>query len=1824
MANNRDVKLTISAKDDASAIIKKVTEALAKYGSGQDEVSRKIAPIGEKFRRLSDEVTGLQRSMTKAKGQVALTSQFNILTGALAKASDEYRKSSAAIEENSAALAASKASVESVTAARNKTREVLREEKAELAAATSAITRNTKGMKEAKDAVAKYGTEIAQKQEALSKYTANLSRASEAQAKARSEDEKAARTVDVLTERLAELRAERERQRRDLAGGRGSITADYNSAAKVAARAPSTLPGSFTQTAASSASVMMGNLEGDARGRIAGYDAEIARLEKLQTVAKSTSQQSSVALRNASASVAGIESDIRKVYSLKAAQDKLAEARAKLEQTTLALDKATKAQARLSKSTAENEAALREYNAAVQLSTNEVQKLEAEGRKYAASMESATKTTQAAESAIAELNQSAKAGGLSVIGDDAEKAERRLKMLEERLEKTAQMSGRLAKYSDGAGNITTSDDAAKLRNLNAQLTETKNDAAQFRAELTRLKNELGTTTSNSKRAKDEIKNFAQALNAAETDARRLNESIRKIGLDSGTQQRGLYETWRKHNAETRTALSIQQRLRGQILSTIAAYGGLYGVANLIRGVTEAFMQQEAAMSRLGVVFDGNQQRMSTELGWIRREAERLGIQFGVLADEYTKFAVAGKTSGFSEDSIRTIFTSVSESARVNKLGLEDIKGIYLALSQMISKGKISAEELRQQLGERLPGAMKLMADAMGVTVAELDDMMKKGEALATEENLLKFAETLDKTFGAQLPAALRMFTAEWGRLQNTIYKSRLNIGKGGLIDGLTEVMKTLNEYGNSKEGVEFFMALGNAMGDIVKVIPTLLENMELIVDILKILITIPIISFFARWFQSVKVLGAALVASFVALRGAPAAMGAFTAAVAGSTGAMATGTVVARGFAGALATLGPIIAGIAVAGVLFSTMGSWADGVDKITAAQAEHERVMDQILAKYEEAKGKTYEWTAAITERNRVELAGSLKGNEDAFGESKNRLRDIVLGRDKLTGNVVKDFMDSVFGEIDSAGNSMILSDLLAEQFGIDSELAATLKEQWRKVTYDINAASKEDLMALKKTLLEFASAVPDTDVKNDFLDIAKQIDEVIQTGNNLSLTITTMRELGDAVADTEGVVSAFPITVKEAADGVSELTDEMDKFETAASERFIRPLEEAIEKAGGFKTGLTALDLEKTMTDPFTGATKSIGDMLIQLAMLKSALPTLASAFEEFANGASLEKLAGALSWMNNIPLLSGLFQNIIGGELGGMLRQDGQTTQDFTTGVGSPKGKQLEAIVTESARVAAQLGVSVKDLITVIGYETGGTFDPWQKGGAGGAYRGLIQWSPDNQKTYNLNEGSSIGEQADAIGKYLYDRGVRPGMGILQIYAAINAGNVNRVNASDANNGGAPGTVTDKVNSKVMADHSANAEALLKLYGNMAEYGQYAGNEARRNQDEADKAREKAAEEAAKAAEDRAAENTDIEENLRLQQMRVDGKEREAFIQEKINAYVEKHGQLSAEENARLSEQYGKMYDLQNLKSQDEQTQEKIKKHQEEINRLEAERNALMEQREIFAEQGNAEQVAAIDEQLVGVNAKLTAAIASFREFWAASNSPDAAAGIAQLDAMEMKLDKVQKTALITAQQINEKWAQGISNAFSSFAKAIANGENAVEAFRNAFLQFAADFLIEIGQMIIKQTILNMLQGSGGGGGFGGMILKGLGGITSGIFHTGKGPGQVMGNTSRKVSPALFANAPRFHQGKLPGLRTGEMAAIIKEDEEVIPQSDPRHAWNNDGEDMGDRQGRQDGTLVANFFDPVSFMESGLAKAAGKRIMMNFVNANSTEFKRALES
>ncbi len=198
------------------------------------------------------------------------------------------------------------------------------------------------------------------------------------------------------------------------------------------------------------------------------------------------------------------------------------------------------------------------------------------------------------------------------------------------------------------------------------------------------------------------------------------------------------------------------------------------------GAVEAGVSLEGFRQRLGVGVD-TAGLAAEELGFLRAESQRLGISFEAAAHSYSGFIASTRGTRIEGRASREIFSGIAEAARVMNLSAADTQGVFTALEQIISKGTVSAEELRGQLGERLPGAFLVAAEAMGVTTEELDDMLRKGELLA-EDLLPKLAAAFRERVAGELPQAVDSAAASFDRMSNAVFELQAAIAESGLLD----------------------------------------------------------------------------------------------------------------------------------------------------------------------------------------------------------------------------------------------------------------------------------------------------------------------------------------------------------------------------------------------------------------------------------------------------------------------------------------------------------------------------------------------------------------------------------------------------------------------------------------------------------------------------------------------------------------------------------------------------------------------------------------------------------------------------------------------------------------------------------------------------------------------------------------------------------------------------------------------------------------------------------------------------------------------------------
>lgn len=174
--------------------------------------------------------------------------------------------------------------------------------------------------------------------------------------------------------------------------------------------------------------------------------------------------------------------------------------------------------------------------------------------------------------------------------------------------------------------------------------------------------------------------------------------------------------------------------------------------------------------------------------------QKFGVELVSTTERWIKFLAASKQAGITLMDTEKIFTAVTKAAAVLGLGTDDLRSVYLALEQMMSKGKVTTEELRRQLGEKLPGAVGIMAAAVGVNVNQLDKMLKKGEVLSAEV-LPKFADALEAAYGIQNIEKIDNITSAQGRLTNawSVFVKSVTEGQGVIAQTINGMAILLNK-----------------------------------------------------------------------------------------------------------------------------------------------------------------------------------------------------------------------------------------------------------------------------------------------------------------------------------------------------------------------------------------------------------------------------------------------------------------------------------------------------------------------------------------------------------------------------------------------------------------------------------------------------------------------------------------------------------------------------------------------------------------------------------------------------------------------------------------------------------------------------------------------------------------------------------------------------------------------------------------------------------------------------------------------------------------------
>ena len=272
--------------------------------------------------------------------------------------------------------------------------------------------------------------------------------------------------------------------------------------------------------------------------------------------------------------------------------------------------------------------------------------------------------------------------------------------------------------------------------------------------------------------------------------------------------------------------SLGHKFRSMVITFGALRFALMDLNDVFVRLPLSILNTSGELEKMRVLMKG----ISNEVTELAREAEgtkdfNYVINFSKtapfdiksLSDSFVKLKTAG-----IDPATGAMDALVNSVAKFGGDG-EVLKRASIAIQQMAGKGVISMEELRQQLGEAIPTAMRDMADGLGMTMAELAKAVKTGTLQAGPALQAMFVQMRINSLGAAAEfmetwsGATSQLKTEWALTTEMIANSGFAESSKNAVADLVKMLR-------SPEFREFGMAFGSGLANAVEVIKGLVSG----------------------------------------------------------------------------------------------------------------------------------------------------------------------------------------------------------------------------------------------------------------------------------------------------------------------------------------------------------------------------------------------------------------------------------------------------------------------------------------------------------------------------------------------------------------------------------------------------------------------------------------------------------------------------------------------------------------------------------------------------------------------------------------------------------------------------------------------------------------------------------------------------------------------------------------------------------------------------------------------------------------------------------------
>lgn len=317
----------------------------------------------------------------------------------------------------------------------------------------------------------------------------------------------------------------------------------------------------------------------------------------------------------------------------------------------------------------------------------------------------------------------------------------------------------------------------ELERADAQAAQTANEARIAAERISNAFSTLGVRSA--QELETEIANVRASMETIRTTAGLTGNALNTSFAAGEARIRQLERDLRELNGQ----LTISDRLAGLFHNSM----GQIAVGNVVADAVGYLVNKvkELAVAFVSTIAQTDQMRKAlmavykdsttaaSQFEFLRKTANDAGVAVGDIGQAFVRFSASTQASGIGLQTTNALFAAVTRAAGTLGLSGEQVTGMLEALSQMASKGTVSMEELRQQLGDRLPGALSLVAKGLGLTDGALIKLVESGGLAARD-----LFPALTTALG-QMQGETDGLIPSYERLKNVLTETAQNAGDSG-------------------------------------------------------------------------------------------------------------------------------------------------------------------------------------------------------------------------------------------------------------------------------------------------------------------------------------------------------------------------------------------------------------------------------------------------------------------------------------------------------------------------------------------------------------------------------------------------------------------------------------------------------------------------------------------------------------------------------------------------------------------------------------------------------------------------------------------------------------------------------------------------------------------------------------------------------------------------------------------------------------------------------------------------------------------------------------